>query len=254
MKARAAFVASLKAGGLLDRVARVRVDLFGSLAWTGKGHGTDKAMILGLVGEQPDTADPDHAKRLVAEVGARSRLRLGGGPTIAFAPDGGDIVFDGIAETLRHPNTLGSTALAADGAVLAAERWCSVGVGLVAREDEADAAAEVERHLERVIGTMMACIERGMTAEGELPGGLKVRRRAKAIRERLEADQRRNARPPHEVMDWVSLYAIAVNEENAAGGRVVTAPTNGAAGVVPAVLRYYRDHCPGADPAGLRAF
>jgi L-serine dehydratase len=253
-------------------------------------------VILGLVGEQPDTVDPDHAEWLVAEVGARSRLRLGGGPTIAFAPDGGDIFFDGVAETPRHPNTLGFTAFDADGAVLAAERWCSVGGGFVAREDEADAAAEeavrlpypfrsakdllrrcaadgltiaelmqaneralrpaaeVERHLERVIGTMMACIEHGMTAEGELPGGLKVRRRAKAIRERLEADQRRNARPPHEVMDWVSLYAIAVNEENAAGGRVVTAPTNGAAGVVPAVLRYYRDYCPGADPAGLRAF
>ena len=297
MKAAAAFVAALAADGRLARTARVEVDLLGSLAWTGKGHATDKAVILGLAGERPDAVDPDHAERLVAEVAARGRLALGGGgPTVPFAP-AEDIRFDTLAATPRHPNTLAFRARDAAGAVLAAERWCSVGGGFVAPEAEAGEAAaegeasvpypfrtgrellercaaagltiaelmlaneralrpaaEVERHLGRVVATMMACIDRGVAAEGILPGGLKVRRWAKAIHDRLTADRGRNARPPHEVMDWVSLYAIAVNEENAAGGRVVTAPTNGAAGVVPAVLRYHRDHCPGATADGPATF
>lgn len=295
MKATAAFVAGLQEQGALERTDRVRVELFGSLAWTGKGHGTDKAAVLGLAGLEPETVDPDHAEQLVHEVAARGRLSLGGVRTIAFDP-GTDIVFDGVAPTPRHPNTLGLRAFDATGAEIASERWCSVGGGFVVRESTVEAmaedagpvphpfrtakellrigaaagltiaeivraneealrpAAEVDLHLQRVIDTMMACIDRGIAAEGELPGGLKVRRRAKAIRLRLEADRQRNARPPHEVMDWVSLYAIAVNEENAAGGRVVTAPTNGAAGVVPAVLRYFRDHCPGSAPEGMATF
>ena len=295
MKAAAAFLAGIARRGALGRVARLRVELFGSLAWTGKGHGSDKAVMLGLAGERPETVDPDHAERLVAEIGTGRRLRLPEGPVIPFAP-GTDIVFDGQAPTPRHPNTLAFIAFDAAGNVLAQERWCSVGGGFVlpearlerpaaataplpypfrnavellalgeahglpiaalilANERSLRPAAEVEEHLDRVIDTMQACIDRGMAAEGTLPGGLKVRRRARSIHDRLAADRDRDARAPHEVMDWVSLYAIAVTEENAAGGRVVTAPTNGAAGVVPAVTRYFRDHCPGATRAGLHTF
>lgn len=293
MVAAAAFVDGLVAEGLLARVSRVETTLYGSLAWTGKGHGTDKAVILGLAGQRPRTVDPDRADALVAEVADDARLSLGGVHGIRFEP-ARDILFDGLAPTPRHPNTLAFRALAADGALLRENRWCSVGGGFVVPEDEvgqppaaedvalphpfrnardllafADKAglsiaelvvaneharrpaAEVDAHLDAVIEAMMACIDRGIATSGELPGGLQVKRRAKSIRDSLLS---RNAHTPHEIMDWVSLYAIAVNEENAAGGRVVTAPTNGAAGVVPATLRYYRDHCPGANRAGMHVF
>ncbi|CAA0103644.1 L-serine dehydratase 1 [Starkeya nomas] len=293
MVAAATFVDELAARELLPRVARVETVLYGSLAWTGKGHGTDKAVVLGLAGQRPQTIDPDRADALVAEAAQDRRLSLGGRHGVRFEPER-DIVFDGVSPTPAHPNTLAFRAFAADGEPLAEARWCSIGGGFVVPEAEvgqparaddsavpypfrnarellalAEAAgltiaelvaanerarrpaAEVDAHLDRVVDAMMACVDRGIATSGELPGGLKVRRRARAIRESLLA---RNARTPHEIMDWVSLYAIAVNEENAAGGRVVTAPTNGAAGVVPATLRYYRDHCPGATAAGMRLF
>ncbi|WP_454684312.1 L-serine ammonia-lyase [Ancylobacter moscoviensis] len=293
MVAAATFVDELATQELLPRVARVETVLYGSLAWTGKGHGTDKAVVLGLAGQRPQTIDPDRADTLVAEAAQDRRLSLGGRHGVRFEPER-DIVFDGVSPTPAHPNTLAFRAFAADGEPLAEARWCSIGGGFVVPEAEvgqparaddsavpypfrnarellalAEAAgltiaelvaanerarrpaAEVDAHLDRVIDAMMACVDRGIATSGELPGGLKVRRRARAIRESLLA---RNARTPHEIMDWVSLYAIAVNEENAAGGRVVTAPTNGAAGVVPATLRYYRDHCPGATAAGMRLF
>jgi L-serine dehydratase len=288
MRAAAAFAAALPEG-----VARIRVELFGSLAWTGKGHGTDRAVILGLAGEVPETVDPNEGDAIVAGV-LRGVLKLAGGRGIAFFP--ADIVFDRVSPTPRHPNTVGFTAFDGDGAVLKSERWCSVGGGFVLREDApADLGAmtgtvpfpfsnaakllqrgeesglsisaivraneialrpddEVLAHVDRVIATMMAAIDRGMSTQGELPGGLKVRRRAAALKAQLERDAGRNDLAPHEKMDWVSLFAIAVNEENAAGGRVVTAPTNGAAGVIPAVLRYYRDFCPGSTHEGMRVF
>jgi len=288
MRAAAAFAAALPAG-----VARIKVELFGSLAWTGKGHGTDRAVILGLAGEVPETVDPDEADAIVAGV-TTGFLKLAGGAKISFSAD--DIVFDRVSPTPRHTNTVGFTAYDAAGVVLLAERWCSVGGGFVLREDApadlgamtgtvplpfADAAqlllrgqesgfsiariveenecalrskADVLAHVDRVIATMMAAIDRGVSTEGELPGGLKVKRRAAGLKNQLESDSGRNDLAPHEKMDWVSLFAIAVNEENAAGGRVVTAPTNGAAGVIPAVLRYYRDFCPGATHEGMRTF
>ncbi|MCF3947675.1 L-serine ammonia-lyase [Acidiphilium sp. AL] len=295
MRAAWLFAARLTKDGSADRVTQIRVDLFGSLAWTGKGHGTDKAVILGLAGEAPETVDPDQADRIVAEVATQGRFALAGRHDLAFAP-ASDIVFDRESPTPRHPNTLAFTAFDAAGAVLAAERWCSVGGGFVVREDApADLGAitdpvpypfanavdllrlggdtglsiaaivranefslrpeaEVLAHVDRVIETMMAGIDRGMRNDGELPGGLKVKRRAKALRVQLDSDTSRNDLAPHEKMDWVSLFAMAVNEENAAGGRVVTAPTNGAAGVIPAVLRYYRDFCPDATHDGMRTF
>ncbi len=295
MKAAAAFVAGLAARGVLDRVAAVRVDLFGSLAWTGEGHGTGRAVVLGLAGEAPHSVDPARADQIMAEATTPHRLALGGRHPIGFDPATG-IVFDRLSPTPSHPNTLAFTARDAAGAEVAAERWCSIGGGFVVREDAVAATslvgpdvpypfrsaadllaigartglaiaeivfanecalrppAEVEAHVAAVIATMMDCIERGMAAEGVLPGRLRVKRRAGALRAGLEADRFRNLRNPHEVMDHVSLFAIAVNEENAAGHRVVTAPTNGAAGVVPAVLRYYRDFCAEASAAGMRGF
>ncbi|PWR18065.1 L-serine ammonia-lyase [Zavarzinia compransoris] len=284
--------ARLFAHGLGPAVRRLRVTLYGSLAWTGKGHATDRAVILGLAGFEPETVAADAADGVIARIERECRLALAGGHDIAFSA--GDIVFDGTAEPPRHPNTLHFAAFGETGPPLAQDTWCSIGGGFIVREAEvgtppaetpavphdfrsgrdllarcagsglavADlvlanetalrSPAEVEGHLDRVHETMMACVDRGLAAEGELPGGLKVKRRAALLRRRLDAGG--NARPPHEVMDRIGLYAIAVNEENAAGGRVVTAPTNGAAGVVPAVLRYYRDHCPGADRAGAHRF
>ena len=293
MKAAAGFTAALGASGAIGRVARLRVDLLGSLAWTGKGHDTDKAVLLGLAGEAPDTVDPDHAKRIIAEAREKQRLTLPGGRGIRFDPDT-DIVFDTLSPTPQHPNTLHFTAFDAAGETLLVERWCSIGGGFVVREAEtaevvppnvpfryqsADEllklgretgrsiaeivlaneqalrpAAEVDRYLSRIDQTMMLCIDRGLAAEGELPGGLRVRRRARALLARHEANQLSNVRHAHEIMDRISMFAIAVNEENAAGGRVVTAPTNGAAGVVPAVLRYYREYCQGASEDGVRTF
>ena len=295
MKAAASFIASLRAAGRLEDVARVRAVLFGSLAWTGEGHGTGPAVILGLAGESPETVDPGDAARILADAADRHALDLGGRVPITFDP-ATDLVFDRLSPTPAHPNTLEFVATGGDGGDVARARWCSVGGGFIVPEAEvgqkppdgkpvphpfktaeqllriggrtgltiaeivfanecaARPAAEVEQHIARVRDTMMGCIDRGMHAEGVLPGKLRVKRRAGSLREHLEADRFRNIRNPHEMMDHVSMFAIAVNEENAAGSRVVTAPTNGAAGVVPAVLRYFRDFCPGASDAGLRTF
>ncbi len=276
-------------------VARVQITLLGSLAWTGKGHGTDKAVILGLAGEAPETVDPDQADAIAAAVTTACVLKLGGVHPIKF-DTATDIVFDYETPTTRHPNTLEFSARDAAGSILAAERWCSVGGGFVIREDEkpdlgaitetvpypfANAVdllrlgeasglsiaammranefslrdpATVLAHADLVLATMMNGIERGMRTTGTLPGGLKITRRAHALHAKMQTDAARNDLAPHEKMDWVSLFAMAVNEENAAGGKIVTAPTNGAAGVIPAVLRYFRDFCPGATHELMRDF
>jgi L-serine dehydratase len=291
MRASKAFIDSLRADGTLSRVQHLSVVLLGSLAWTGRGHGSDRAVIAGLQGERPDTIDPAALERLLQRAISEHWIEIDG-LRIAFDPRT-DLVFDTATATLVHPNTLIFTASDAGGTVLQQQRWCSVGGGFIARESDVGAPvvesvavplpfasadellevaerarlsiaglilrneqalrplAEIQAHLDAVAQAMMACIDRGMAAPGELPGALKVRRRAAALYERL-----RNAkgRAAHEIMDYVSLYAIAVNEENAAGGRVVTAPTNGAAGVIPAVMRYYRDHVDGADAAGVRTY
>ena len=295
MTAAATFAESLVSRNLLGSVDKLIVVLFGSLAWTGRGHGTDKAVILGLSGLHPAAADPDNADLLVQSVQDERRLRLAGRQLIAFDP-AQDIVFDGVTATPAHPNTLSFEARDVTGAVIALARLCSIGGGFVVPEDQvgisqADTAdvpypfdtarallalgqthgktiaqmvfanecavrvaEDVERSVADIDATMMACIDRGLRSTGILPGGLNVKRRAAALFERLTARQASNARLPHEILDWVSLYAIAVNEENAAGGRVVTAPTNGAAGVIPAVLRYYHEHCPDACAEGVKTF
>ena len=295
MKAAAAFAQGLLETDALHRVASLEVALLGSLAFTGRGHATDKAVILGLSGEAPETVDLDAAEALVARVRETKTLNLVRRRAIPFDPERG-IVFDTVTPALRHPNTMRFVVRDGEGRAIAGETWLSVGGGFIIRDGAGEDVSSGERqlpypfrsgaellargreaklsiaelmranetalrsegeadaHAERILDVMFASVDRGLTQTGPLPGGLKVMRRAKAIHDRLTDAAHRNFHPAHEIMDFVSVYAMAVNEENAAGGRVVTAPTNGAAGVIPAVLRYYRDHCEGAKQAGLRDF
>ncbi|MFG1221246.1 L-serine ammonia-lyase [Xanthobacter wiegelii] len=271
---------------------RITAELFGSLAWTGKGHGSDRAIALGLMGARPETLEPDDVPALVARLTIRKSIEVDG-IRIAFDPEA-DLIFDFDALMPLHSNAMRFRAYGEDGALIDEQVFYSIGGGFVVAEGEAREpeavevphpfakasellsacartglsiaglqmanecalrpADEVEARLDALLAAMFASIDRGLAQEGTLPGRLRVRRRAKAIRDQLEADRLANRRPPHEIMDWVSVFAMAVNEENAAGGRIVTAPTNGAAGIVPAVLRYVRDICPDTTHAQLRDF
>jgi L-serine dehydratase len=289
------FVGSLVGDGLADRVAGVRAELFGSLGATGHGHGSVKAVVLGLSGELPESVDPAAAGALAARVSETGRLRLPGGREIAFEPDE-DIVLHRRRRLPFHSNGMRFEATDAQGHEIAARTYYSVGGGFVLGEDETGAqrivpdatpvpypfttGSELLAHTRRtglpVSGVMMAnelvrrdeagvragllaiwqvmqeCVRRGCDAEGVLPGGLKVRRRARTLQETLERTG--DTADPLYAMEWVTLYALAVNEENAAGGRVVTAPTNGAAGIIPAVLHYYLRFVPGAGDDGVVRF
>ncbi|WP_375410139.1 L-serine ammonia-lyase [uncultured Methylobacterium sp.] len=271
-------------------LARIKAEIFGSLAWTGRGHGTDTAIFLGLLGHDPRSIDPDAVAGLVAALAAGKRLAHGGP---AFDP-ATDLAFNFTDLLPLHTNGLRFRALDGAGAILDSETYYSIGGGFVVTEAEAAPGADadcplpyasaaglltlcfredctiaqvqfanecgarppeaVEAGLDAIREAMFACIDRGLSQDGELPGGLKVRRRAKRLHDNLTAGRLRNARAAHEIVDWISLYALAVNEENASGGRVVTAPTNGAAGIVPAVLRYARDFCPEWSNARAREF
>ena len=297
MTAGARFVARLAELGLADRTARVTVALYGSLAMTGKGHHTDRAVIQGLAGFSPATIDPDAAEAALADIRESGRLVLGGrGPEIGF-DETTDLLWLGRERKPQHPNALTLTALDAEGGVLDARTYFSVGGGFVLDEAEIAANAAPERRipepfpfanaaellaqteaasvtiaelmlanetailsqaevfagLDAIWAAMEACIERGLRQEGCLPGGLNVRRRARQVYQELTGRMERNISDPLAALDWVNLWALAVNEENAAGGRVVTAPTNGAAGLLPAVLRYY-DRFYRGTPEGRRTF
>ncbi|MCJ2033433.1 L-serine ammonia-lyase [Methylobacterium sp. J-068] len=276
----------------LARLARIRAEIFGSLAWTGRGHGTDAAIFLGLLGHEPHSVEPDAVAGLVADL-TEGKILGAGGP--AFDP-ATDLVFNFTEVLPLHTNGLRFRALDAEGTLLDTGTYYSVGGGFVVTEAEIETApgaesacplpyasaagllalcaregltiAEVqfanecgtrapeavEAGLDALRDAMFACIDRGLVQTGELPGGLKVRRRAKRLHDDLTAGRLSNTRAAHEIVDWISLYALAVNEENASGGRVVTAPTNGAAGIVPAVLRYARDFCPDWSDARAREF
>jgi L-serine dehydratase len=295
MRAAAMFVASLAADGEIDKVAGIRVELFGSLGATGHGHGSVKAVVLGLTGAEPETVDPAAALPLVDETREIGRLRLPTGREIAFDVDS-DIVLHRRKRLPFHSNGMLFTAVDEQGLVLAERTYYSVGGGFVLGEDAAgepailpDATpvpypfrtgaellaqaersglpisgvmlanelvrrdeAEVRDGLLRIWRVMQECVRAGCAAGGVLPGGLKVRRRAHGLRETLERTG--DTADPLYAMEWVTLYALAVNEENAAGGRVVTAPTNGAAGIIPAVLHYYTTFVPGASDDGVVAF
>ncbi len=295
MKAARAFVAELGAGGMEDRVERVVVNLFGSLALTGKGHGTDKAVILGLEGHLPETVPLEEIEPTLERVRGQERLRLGGGREIAF-PVKESLVFQRMKSLPFHPNGMSFGAFGAGGEELLGRVYYSVGGGFIVREEETGggvvevvevpmpfnsaaellgwcraegiAMSEVQRRNELVTRTreglgegleaiwraMQDCVARGCAVDGELPGGLKVRRRAKQWHEQLREQPEASLRDPLTVLDWVNLYALAVNEENAAGGRVVTAPTNGAAGIIPAVLHYATRFTHSAWPDGVHRF
>ena len=309
MTAAARFLADLRSGREKEPgaggLAALGASLHGSLAFTGKGHATDRAVILGFAGFEPATLDPDRAEALEAQVRADRAVTPPGLPRLGFDP-ARDLVFDYDRNLPGHANGMILRAFDGAGNLYLEETYYSVGGGFVmtARELEAqnrggpDAfhaekqatgfpypfgsaqemlamgrasgksvaamkwenetalapRAEVRARLDAVWSAMDDCIDRGLRMEGELPGGLRVKRRAKHILDQLRAEAGTNQAQPHVANDWLSVYAMAVNEENAAGGRVVTSPTNGAAGVVPAVLRYYRDHCIGATEEGRRTF
>lgn len=300
MSAANLFIALLKKRG--DRPARIRCSLHGSLAFTGKGHGTDRAVCLGLTGCAPDTLDPDAAEGLETALRSEKTLRHDGLPEIAFDP-ATDLLFDYDLTLPGHSNGMKLWALDTSGAVIRERIYYSIGGGFVVEEGDleepqegglaemrkelgvpfpfgnademlamGDASGlslmamkraneevlrpreELDAGMDAIWDAMRGCMERGLRMEGILPGGLQVRRRARAIREALLREHGTNTPDPYAINEWLSLYAMAVNEENAAGGRVVTAPTNGAAGVIPAVLRWYFDHHPGATREGVRDF
>jgi L-serine dehydratase len=285
------FVESLQAKGFFEQTKRVKTDLYGSLALTGHGHATDKAILLGLSGEKPDEIDPDVVDVIVERIRGKNLLRLGGSREIPFT-ESTDLLFHKTESLPFHPNGIRFTAFDAGGVEVLKEQWYSVGGGFVVRDGEpagggtesppvhdfcsgqdlldighrtgkkiADilldnelarrSATEVNAGIDRLWQVMNDCIDRGCKTEGTLPGGLEVKRRAPRI---LRDLQKVGPFDPMSMMDWVSLFALAVNEENAAGGRVVTAPTNGAAGVIPAVLAYYVRFVPGANQQGVRTF
>ncbi|MFQ6325731.1 L-serine ammonia-lyase [Nocardia sp. CWNU-33] len=286
MRAAARFIEQLKTDGQLHNTAGVRVELYGSLGATGRGHGSIEAIVAGLSGERPETVDPEVVAATTSEARDTGALRLGGVHPIGFAVDE-DIELLWRIRPVFHSNGMMFRAVDAEGQVLVERRFYSVGGGFVLDETEIDRPAEtrttvghpfasaaellartaatglsiselmlanemtwrsqdrIRTDLLEIWKVMQDCVQRGMSTAGVLPGALAVRRRAATLHERLtlEADDT----DPLRAMEWVTLYAMAVNEENAAGGRVVTAPTNGAAGIIPAVLHYVQQFVTGPN-------
>src|SRR5699024_4368911 len=280
MRAARLFAEGLAAGGMLEQVDEVRVELYGSLAATGRGHGSDKAVMLGLEGDDPETVDVESVEARVKVIQKNEQLALAGKHLVGFHKRR-ELIMNKRQSLPEHPNGMRFLAFDGAGNELVVRTFFSVGGGFVV-EPDADGVArivedatqqrypfntgaellehcqregisisdvmlanelawcsedEIRAELLRIWAVMKSCIQRGCAQEGVLPGGLKVRRRAARLYAELQA--KADEGDPLEVMDWVSLYALAVNEENASGGRVVTAPTNGAAGIIPAVLNYF---------------
>lgn len=298
MRAAYRFIEALRTVGVLSQTEMLIADLYGSLALTGRGHWTDRAVLLGLSGNTPEGVDPDQVESLVGRIRSDQRLRLSDGREIEFI-EAKQLVFHYEEVLPEHPNGLRFRALNATGDVLLDRYYFSVGGGTVYSKEEliqadqpgkaksklpypfSSAAAllelgkkhqksiaalilenekiwrseeEIYTGLKKIRDAMVACIERGCRNTGILPGGLKVKRRAHDLSKKLQEKAKAGSDDPLMVMDWVSVYALAVNEENAAGGRVVTAPTNGAAGVIPAVLHYYETFCKNATEQGVYQF
>ncbi len=283
--------------GELERTRRLRAEVFGSLALTGRGHGTDKAVLMGLEGHWPNEIDPDIIPDALARIRGEKKIRLLGRHEIDF-DEKHDLIMNKRQKLPFHTNGMRFTAYAADGEVIATRDYYSVGGGFVVNQDEAAedrivadttelpypfhngaellaqceanglnmaglmfanehawrSGTEIRQGLREIWEAMQACVQRGIREDGTLPGGLHVARRAPSLQAELSSRPEAAMRDPLTVLDWVNLYALAVNEENAAGGRVVTAPTNGAAGIIPAVLHYYDRFCPGANEQGVFDF
>ncbi len=297
MRAAKRFLLQLQEAGQLDALGRLSVELFGSLASTGKGHGTDNAVLMGLEGEEPETVDPPSVLGRVAAIHEQHQIHPLGGAKLTFDPET-DLVFRFGESLPQHPNGMRFTAFDATGSVIDTGIFYSVGGGFVVDETEVDASDklftdvpvvpypfnsgrellerceqngldiwqvvlaneltwhdddEIRRRLLEIADAMRAAIHNGCRHQGILPGGLNVKRRAHKIFNDLSAADGETV-DPLATLDWLGLFAIAVNEENAAGGRVVTAPTNGAAGIVPATLEYYRRFVSGADEDGVLRF
>ena len=295
MRAAARFVEHhLKEAEKLDEVARIRAEVFGSLALTGRGHGTDKAVLMGLEGHWPNQIDPDIIPEALERIRSTKKIRLHGEREIAFN-EKTDLIMNKRQKLPFHTNGMRFAAFDAEGNEIASRDYYSVGGGFVVNQDEAaedrivadttpvahpfhsgdellarckesgitiaQLMLENERawrsdeetfaELREIWAAMSGCVARGIRESGTLPGGLHVSRRAPALFAELSSKPEAAMRDPLTVLDWVNLYALAVNEENAAGGRVVTAPTNGAAGIVPAVGHYYERFIPGANEKGI---
>ncbi len=295
MRAAARFVEQwLEAQGALDKVCRLRAELYGSLALTGRGHGTDKAVMLGFEGQHPDTVNPDDIPATLERIRGSQRINLLGKREIEFE-EKRDLIFNKRQKLPFHTNGMRFTAYDADDNAIGTRDYYSVGGGFVVNTDEAaedrivaDTTAQpyrfssgnqmlalCQQHNLTIAQLMLAnesawrseadtragllviwkamvdCVNRGLRSPGVLPGGLKVTRRAPAMLEELRSHPEAALKDPLTILDWVNLYALAVNEENAAGGRVVTAPTNGAAGIIPAVGHYYLRFCPNATDEGI---
>lgn len=290
------FVEELAQEAAIESVRRVQVELFGSLALTGLGHGTDRAAVLGLEGEHPRSVDPDNVQPRFAEIARERSLRLLGRYPIEFDPEL-DLIFHRDRTLPRHPNGIRCTAYGEDGGLLLERRYYSIGGGFIVGDSDAEAPEaeslsepfpftsgaellsicrdhhlsmaevvdrnervryteeEIAQNLDAIWKAMYESIQRGCAHPGTLPGGLGVRRRAPELYRKLtthpDAD---TLQDPLLRMDWVTMFALAVNEENAAGGRVVTAPTNGAAGIIPAVLAYHQRFIPGASHESIHTF
>ena len=301
MRAARLFSLRLAHDGVLARTARVQALLYGSLGATGKGHGSDKAVLLGLAGQEPDSVDVEAIPALLGAIRASARLTLAGGHEVAF-DERADLVFHRRETLPFHANGMRFMAFDAAGDELANRVYYSVGGGFVVSDEVAAdgtrqkkiapdttvlrypfhsgddlleitaregltiaqlmranerhwrSDAEIDAGLLKIWQVMQGCVARGCRTDGILPGGFKVKRRAAEFHRALTSNPEAALRDPLQVLDWVNLYALAVNEENAAGGRVVTAPTNGAAGIVPAVLHYYARFVPGATDAGVIDF
>ena len=295
MKAACRFVQRLGEAGITADVRRVQATLFGSLAHTGRGHGTDKAVMLGLQGEMPDSIDPDSIEGKLRTIRTEGRLYLAGQHAIEFK-EKSDLIFNKRQVLPHHPNGMRFEAFDAANELLLMREYYSVGGGFVVNQDRAAedrivadqsplpfpfssgdellalcstngksfaeimlanettwrSRAEVESGLLRIWAAMDGCMSRGYQQTGDLPGGLHVKRRAPGLFRELQLQSQSD--DPLEILDWVNLFALSVNEENAAGGRVVTAPTNGAAGIIPAVIQYYRTFISGGGDRGTIDF
>lgn len=297
MRAANMFIAQVMSYNLEDRIHSIKTELYGSLSHTGRGHGTDKAIILGLLGEEPDTVDPDRIPALLEQVEQTEQLKVNDDINLVFKLKK-HLVWHKRKKLPLHSNGMQFTALDKAGNELLRKAYYSVGGGFILAhshmanehimEDDSElpykftsgdelidfcndhnmtiaqimyaneltwrSQQEIDQQLDSIWQAMQTCVQRGIKADGVLPGGLKLARRAPKIFRDLDQRSEKDLSDPLTVLDWINMYALAVSEENAAGGRVVTAPTNGAAGIIPAVLHYYKHFVPNSTDQGIRDF